>query len=824
MLQNYLKIALRNLVRHRLNSFIYVGGLAIALGCVLFIGIYIDDERSFDRFLPDADRIYRVNIDGKMGPEEFLTGNTPPPVGKALQDNFPEVADYTRLYLCSPENVSYTDGDTKKLFTETRLFSVDSNFLDFFAYPLVDGDASTCLRHPYSVVVTARTAKKYFGNESAIGKQLYLDEWGRPFVVTAVLENLPSNSSLQVDLLIPNSAMPPVERFSWSWVWLQMSTFVKLHTTAADPETVARMEQRFPAMVRQLAASAFERIGKPFDDFLKNGGRWSLLLQPLPDVHLDSSGIYSSQLTHGNPTTVRIFFATAILILILACVNAMNLATAQALRRSKEVGVKKVLGSVRRQLITQFLVESASFSFLAILVAILLVCGLLPPFNQLTNKSFAVSDLFTVTHVLALTMLVAVTTLLSGLYPAFYLTRFKPAAIFRGTANPTSIFSDRLIRNGLVVFQCAISTSLIIASVIIYQQLRYTNEADLGFNREHVLLLNQVEKIGSANQALTEELRTMPGVKGASLSSGVPSKQAFGDFYVPEPTESAPDVVKDITLTSFMVDEHYVQTMGLDILHGRAFSADFNDSASVILNETAARQIGWNPETALGKHLQYPGNGNQRFEVIGIVRDFNSESLHTAIMPFALFHFSSKTFYPQQLYIALRLESGYRQTLLRIKDRWQAFTTTVPYNATFMDDELEALYQADRQAALTFGIFTALSVWIGCIGLFGLVTATVEQRTKEIGIRKVLGATVTGIVGLLSKDFVKLVLMAIVIASPIAWWAMSEWLKDFAYRIDIQWWMFAAAGLVAVVVALLTVSWQAIRAAVANPVDSLRDE
>jgi len=825
MIKNYFKIAWRNLIHHRLNSSIYIGGLAIALCCVLFIGIYIEEERSFDRFFPDAHRIYRVNIDGKMGPEEFIAGNTPPPVGQALQDNFPEVADYTRLYLSAPENVSYTDGAIKKLFTETRLFSVDSNFLDFFAYPLVEGDASTCLTHPYSVVITKSTAQKYFSQESAIGKQLYLDEWGKPFVVTAVVADLPSNSSLQFDLLIPNSAMPPVDRFSWSWVWLQMNTFVKLHTSAANPETVAHMEQQFPAMVRQLAAGAFERIGKPFDDFLKNGGRWNFLLQPLTTVHLGSNGIYSSHIAHGSPTTVRIFTATAVLILILACINSMNLATAQALRRGKEVGVKKVLGSARQQLIMQFLVESALFSLSAILIAVALVCSLLPVFNQLTEKAFTLTNIFTGPHILALIVLIAGTALLSGLYPAFYLTRFKPAAIFKGTAGPASIFSGRLVRNGLVVFQFVLSTSMIIASVILYHQLRYTQAVNLGFNEEHVLLLNQVEKIGPANQSLTEELRAVHGVKEASLSTGVPSKASFGDFYVPEPTEHAPGVVKDIALNSFMVDEHFVPTLGMDMLHGRAFAADFNDSAAVILNETAVRQIGWTPETAVGNHLQYPGNGNQRFEVIGVVRDFHNESLHTSIMPFALFHFSSKTFSPRQQYISLRLESGqYEQTLQRIKARWQAFTSVVPYNATFMDDELDALYRADRRVGLIFGIFTALSVGIGCIGLVGLVTATTAQRTKEIGIRKVLGASVASIAGLLSTDFIKLVLIAIVIAIPIAWWAMNKWLEDFAYHINIQWWMFILAGAAALFITVLTVSWQAIRAAVANPVDSLRDE
>ncbi|MBW3467030.1 ABC transporter permease [Arthrospiribacter ruber] len=825
MLRNYLKIAWRNLFRRKLTSLLYVSGLGIALLCVMFMGIYIHDERSFDRFLPESDLIYRVNIDGKMGPEEFLGGNTPPPVGKALLDNFPEVADYTRLYLNSPEFVSYLEGTENKIFKESRMFSVDSNFLDFFKFPVLEGNPKTSLQHTYSVVLTKSTAKKYFGDQQALGKELHFDEWGKPFLVTAVLEDLPSNSSLQFDLLIPNDANPVVQRFDWSWVWLQMNTFVKLGPESANPETVAKIEEKLPSMVKLLASAPFERIGKPFDEFIANGGRWDFLLQPMEDIHLGSKGIYSNQIAHGNATTVHAFIFTAFLILLMACINCMNLTTAQALRRSKEVGVKKVLGSARQQLIGQFLVESFLFSVLAVMLGLFLMVMLMPFFNQLTGKSFELMDLMTPGHALALCFLVFISVLFSGLYPAFYQSGFRPMSILKRNVNPSSIFSEHTTRNGLVVFQFMISTALIIFSIVVFKQLKYANEVNLGFDKEHILLLNQVEKAGVTQKTLTEELRQIPGIANASLATGVPSKNAFGDFYVPVSSEGGSDLLKDLALASYMVDEQFVATMGLEILFGRDFSLDFNDSTSIILNETAVRQIGWDPETVVGSYIRYPGNRNQTFEVIGVVKDFNIESLHTEIMPFALFHFSSKTYYPRQMYISLRLNNeNLFQTLKDIEEKWHTLVPGQPYQASFLDEEIEAMYQADQKAGYTFWVFTLLAMMIGCIGLFGLVMATVEQRVREIGIRKVLGAPVSSLVRVLSQDYIKLIFVAVLIASPLAWWAMGYWLQQFAYQVDVHIGYFVMAFMLAIMFSFPTILFQTWKAAISNPVESLKSE
>lgn len=825
MLKNYLTIAWRNLFKQKLNSWLFISGLALALMCVLFIGVYVQDEQGYDQFFEGSEYVYRVNIDGKMGPEEFLGGTTPPPVGKALVDNFPEIEEFTRVYKSSPENVSYSKGEDTKVFSETNLYSVDSNFLSFFPYQILSGNVKTGLSDPYSIVLTETTAQKYFGDEEPIGKELQLDEWSKPFNVTAVLADLPSNSSLQFDLLIPNSANPVIERFEWSWVWLQMTTFVKLNPESTNPDLVSKIEEKLPSMVKLFAAGAFDRIGKPFDEFLANGGRWNLQLQPLEEVHLGSSEIFSAHISHGNPTIVKAFLFIGWLILAIACINCMNLTTANALRRSKEVGVKKVLGSSRMTLTVQFLIESSLFSFLAMVIGILLFYGFLPAFNQLTGKAFLINDFTNWNYFLTITALWVLTTLCSGLYPAFYLSSIAPMSIFRKNAQAGSLFSKQFTRNGLVVFQFAISTTLIISSLVIYKQLRYAQDLNMGFDREQVLLVSQVEKLGKSDESLLEELRGLSGIKSASLSTGVPSKYSFGDFYVPEPSDKSPDVIKDIALGSFQVDDFFIKTLGFELLYGRSFSEDFNDSTSVVLNETAVKQIGWTPDTAVGNHIVYPGNRNQRFEVIGVIRDFNNESLHSPIMPFAFFHFSSKTFYPRQLYVSLRLHEGNAaNTYESVASRWNELSPEVPLQMSFLNDEIDALYREDKKAGVTFGVFTLLAVLIGCIGLFGLIAATTARRIKEIGVRKVMGATTLQLVQLLSWDFIKLVLLAILLACPVAYWAMGTWLENFAYQTEISWWIFMVAGLLSLAIAWLTVSLQAIKSALANPSDSLRSE
>jgi len=824
MIKNYFKIAWRNLIRNRVSSIINISGLAIGLACVLLIGMYVKDELSYDRFFKDADRIYRVNTHEKMGDDEFTAGHTPPPVGAALVNNFPDVESYTRIFRPGDEIIHFVNNGQRNSLTEKNILSVDSNFLQFFNYPLLEGDKATCLNGPNSVVLTENAAKKYFGNTSPIGKNLVFDEYKTPFTVTAVIKNLPSQSSLQFDVLQSNLGMPPVKRFSWSWVWLQMGTYVKLRGSVANEVAIKNLEAKFPPMIAVQAASAFRRIGQPFDQFIKKGGKYNLELQPLTAVHLYSQNIGSRFITQGDIKYVYIFSAIALFIILLACVNFMNLATAQSAKRAKEVGIRKVLGSERKQLIDQFLAEAFLYTLVATIIAIVLVALSLPAFNQLSAKSLNLYAFFNIYTWGGIIALVAITTLLAGSYPAFFLTSFKPAAVLKGSADLKTSIGGFFTRNALVVFQFTVSTVLIICTIVVYKQLLYNQSKDLGFNKENVLMIANADRLNKTEESFRQELLRLPGVANATISTSLPTQKSFSDYYTPEAT---PDNItaadKNITLSSFIVDEAFVPTMKLKMLSGRNFSKDFTDSASVILNETAAKQIGW--KNPIGKNITYPGGNGTKFKVVGIVADFNTESLHNTVDPFALFYTTSKTYYIGSSFIAVRIKPGnYNEAISSIQNKWKAFMPDNPFEYSFLDEEFDALYRTDQTIGKVFTVFTFLSITVACLGLLGLAMYTAERRTKEIGIRKVLGASVQNLVGMLSKDFLKLVSIASVIAFPIAWWAMNKWLQDFAYPTTINWWIFALAGLTTLIIALFTVSFQSIKSAFMNPVKSLRSE
>ncbi|MBK0379175.1 ABC transporter permease [Mucilaginibacter segetis] len=825
MLKNYLKIAWRSFTRNKISSTINIIGLTIGFTCIILIGMYVKDEYGYDDFFKDADRVYRVNIDGKMGNDEFTVGHTPPPAGAALINNFPEIESYTRIYDPGNEIIHYQHNGQNLSLNEENLLSVDSNFLEFFDYPLIEGNAGSCLNDANSVVLTQKAAKKYFGNTSPIGQTLIFDEYSKPFTVKAVLKDLPKQSSLQFDMLQSNIGMPPVKRFSWSWVWLQMSTYVKLKPNIpASAKDINQLEAKFPKMVSEQAASAFNRIGQPFDEFKKKGGRWDLHLQPLKRIHLYSSNIQTNFFAQGDIKNVYIFSAIALFIIILACVNFMNLATAQSAKRAKEVGVRKVLGSERKNLIAQFITEAILYSLFAMILALFIVVAVLPAFNQLSGKLLGTEVFYHVSTWISIILLIIFTGLLAGSYPAFFITAVKPVNIFRGG----NIFGNKtgtsFTRNALVVFQFTISTILIICTIVVYKQLIYSQSKDLGFKKENILVIVNADRLGTSEESLRQELIALPEVKNATISTSVPTRNPFGDFYTPIANgDNINSTDGKITLSSFTVDEDFVPTFDLKILNGRQFSKKFNDSASVLLNETAAKQIGW--KEVIGKSIAYPGNGNQKFKVIGIVKDFNTESIHSKIAPFALFYNTSKSYNTGQSYISVRIKPGdYHTTINHIESKWKSFMPDTPFEYSFIDSEFDALYRTDRTLSKVFTVFTLISVLIACLGLLGLAIYTAESRTKEIGIRKVLGASVQNVVTLLSKDFIKLVGIAVIISFPVAWYVMHSWLQDFAYRTDVSWWIFALAALITAVIALITVSFQSMKAALANPVNSLRSE
>ncbi|MEO6252367.1 MAG: ABC transporter permease [Ferruginibacter sp.] len=825
MYKNYFKTAWRNMMRNKTSSFINVSGLSIGIACVLMIVIYIQHELGYDKFHKDSGRIFQVTLSGNMGGQEFWAGNTPPPVGKALLNNFPEVESYTRFYKARDIVVRYgSNSSAEKYFTEKNIIGVDSNFLQFFDFKMLKGDAATALLKPGSVVITEDIAKKYFGSEQAVGKTILMHENKKPFTVTAVLENIPSQSSLQFDLLMPVADFPAVKQFSWSWVWQQMISYVKLRDhVKTNVAGITALEAKFPAMVKVQAASAFDRIGKPFDEFMKSGGRWDLHLLPLTDVHLHSSHITTPWISHlGSIKYIYIFGSIALFIIILACVNFMNLSTARSAKRAKEVGIRKVVGSSRGQLVKQFLAEAFLYSLISSLIAVILVAILLKPFSNITGETIVASIAFTPTLGFALLGLTVMIGLLAGSYPAFYLTSFNPVSVLTGKNLSRSGKGALFVRNGLVVFQFTISTILIIGTLVVFKQLNFFRNANMGFDKENVVVLANSNRLGNSEESFRQTISQLPGVSNASIANSIPTGNLFGDGYTPD-QHGEQQVAKDINLASFIVDYDFIPTLKIQVLKGRNFSRDFSDSGSVILNEEAAKQIGW--KDPVGQRIQYPGGNNEWYTVVAVVRNFNVESLQTPMTPFALFHTSSRSYDIGTSFMMVSMKPGdMSNAIAQIETKWKASVPGEPFDYNFLDASFDALYRSEQRMGNIFSIFTTLSLFIACLGLFGLSAYIAERRIKEIGVRKVMGASVQSIVTLLSKDFLKLTLIAALIAFPIAWWGMNKWLEDFAYRVNIDWTVFIIAGLCTLMVALLTVSFQAIKAAVANPVKSLRTE
>lgn len=823
MIKNYLSIAWRNIKRNKVNSFINIAGLAIGMTCVLLILLFVQDEKKFDRFLNQADRIYQVNLENTDNGVVSLTGNTGPAVGPAMVSDFGEIETYARVYRPGDQMVINSDGSrVENYFTEKRILAVDSTFLQVFSYQIREGNPLHCLDKPNSAIITKKIAQKYFDNVSPMGKTLLVGNEKNPYIVTAVLEDVPSQSSLQFDILLPIAAFPVVKKRSWNWWWLQVNTYVKLKKDVPnDEEAIQKLESGFPAMVKQ---HAFSRNSITYEEFSKKGNKLTYHLQPLTALHLYADKMQTNaRLTNlSDIKYIRIFSLIAIFIIVLACVNFMNLSTAQSAKRAKEVGIRKVLGSIKGQMVRQFLVEALLYSFIATIFSLFLVLILLEPFNSITGKELGIGLLLKQRFWLFIAGLFLVTGLLAGLYPAFYLTAFKPVAVLKGMKLFRKGKGNLIVRNGLVIFQFTISTALIVATIVVYHQLQYTRSKDLGYAKENIVVIANSERLAAGMESFRDELKKLPTISDASVTTGIPIEDNFGDVYVPVASDSSEPLIKEIGLSSFMVDNEFIPSIGIRIEAGRNFSPEFSDSASVILNEEAVKQIGW--KNPVGMTLDYPGN-SQSFKVIGVARDFNFGSLRTAVTPFALFHLKSNTYSVGHMFTIVKMKPGKISDNLSIIEKyWKKFAPNTPFDYSFLDSDLDALYRSEKRMGTIFILFTSLSIFVACLGLFGLAAFMAERRTKEIGVRKVLGASVTGVVGLLSKDFVKLVLISALIAFPVAWWAMNKWLQDFAYRIHIEWWMFLAAGLTALFIALITVSFQAIKAAIVNPVRSLRTE
>ena len=806
MIKYNFKIAWRNLWRNKGFSAINIIGLAIGIATCLIIMLFVNNELRYDRFNKKADRIFRVTFQGAAGGEMFNESSVMPPVAQTMKTDFPEVQEATRLRNYGTPRLIYGD----KSFKENALAFVDSNFLQVFTLPLITGDVNTALTEPNTIVITKALAKKYFGKEDPMGKVIsFKDAGNSPCKVTGVIDKVPLNSHFQFEIFASMAGLPESKEPTW------MSSNFYTYVLLQPGYDYKKLEAKLPVMVdRYIGPQMLQAMHVSLSEFRKKGNNLTFHLQPLTAIHL-SSNFPNDLSSPGDVRYVYIFGAIALFMLLIACINFMNLSTAGASKRAKEVGIRKVLGSLKLELVRQFLLESVLITGIALLIAIVLLYLALPVFNNLANQNLTVSITEHPFLIPALLLFVLIIGIMAGSYPAFYLSSFKPVAVLKGKF--TSGKKTIGLRSGLVVFQFLISIILIVSTTVVYKQLSYIQHKKLGYNKDQVLIL-PAWMLGKNSGVFREQLLNDPRVASISNSGYLPAGPSDGNNFFVYPGENPNQVVKTLR---YEVDENYIPTLGIELLTGRNFSKNFaTDSFGVVLNETAAKIFGWGAN-AMGHTISTTDKSGKTisYQVIGIVKDFHFKSLHELISPLVMVLAPN----PGMMVVKLKT-SDVAGVLATVKKRWTDLGSEEPFTYSFLDDRFNNTYQSEQKIGWILAIFAGLTIFVACLGLFGLAKFTAEQRTKEIGIRKVLGASVAGIVNLLSIDFLKLVLAAFIIASPIAWYIMNKWLQDFAYRINITAWVFVLAALLAVVITIMTVSFQAMKAAVANPVKSLRTE
>jgi len=810
MIKNYLTIAWRNILKNRVFSFINIAGLAIGLSCFTLIALYVADELSYDKFNAKADRIYRVETDIVFGGTEEKLALSADPIGATLKNDYPQVEQFARFYRANgPKTVKKGNA----FITERKVCHVDSTLFDVFTLPAIAGDPHTALNEPNTVVITQSTAEKYFGTSDAIGKTIETTENKVTlYKVTAVIKDIPQNSHFNFDMFF---SMDNVRYQFGNFLSQNFQTYIVLRK-GTDPK---EFEKNFRQVITKYImpqAKEYMQINS-VEEFEKAGNKMEFTLMPLTRIHLHSDR--NGELgVNGSIQYVYIFSAVALFILVIACINFMNLSTARSSNRAKEVGIRKVLGSEKRKLITQFLVESITLTFIATVLALVIAYILLPYYNNLAGKAITPDLLLQNKILLLLLLLPLVVGIIAGSYPAFYLSGFRPINVLKGTLTVKS--KKSFVRNTLVIIQFTTCIILIIGTLVVYNQVGYIQNKKLGFNKEQVLIVGSTGALGNNTQAFKNEVLKMPGVVNGTFSAYLPVPSSRTGYTFSK--EAVMNSQNGFNTQVWQIDENYVPVFGMEILKGRNFSKDFKaDSASIIINEAFAKIIGYDDpvgKTVYSKDFSNSGE-TAPFKVVGLVRNFHFESLRKNIEPLALaYEYSPYT-------ASFRINAANtKQLIAKIEDKWTAMAPGYPFNYYFLDESFSNMYKAEQRVGKIAFTFAVLAILIACLGLFGLVTYIAEQRTKEIGIRKVLGATISTIIQLLSKDFLLLVLISFAIAAPLAWWAMNKWLQDFAYRTHIGWGIFIAAGIIALLIALVTISFQAIKAAIANPVKSLRTE
>lgn len=802
MIRNYFLVAFRNIIKQKFFSLLNIIGLTIGIAATLFIILYVTDELSYDRFHTKIDQMYRVGLNGKLAGQEVHVVSTPPPLAAAMVSEVPGVEHAVRLWQWSDVVIRYED----KVFTEDLIFHTDSNFFKVFSFELLEGDTGTALKEPNSMVITESIAKKFFGDGEKLGKIITFSNDNKAMKVTGVIEDPPHNSHFKYNYLISFSS----NEFGKSDQWISNS----LHTyfilnEASNLESIKTTLNE--TLVPKYVGPALQQfMGISLEQFLEQDGKYGYFITAVKDIHLYSD-VDGELEPPGDIAYIYIFTAIGLFILIIASINFMNLSTAKSSGRAREVGMRKTLGSLKSQLIGQFLIESTIYSFIAVFLAAFVVSVLLPQFNTLSGKELSFNQLLDPIMIFGAIGLMILIGILAGSYPAFYLTRFKVADVFKGSAAKGT--KSGLIRGGLVVVQFSISILLIICTLLVYKQLQYTQNKNLGFDKEKIIVISNVNRLESNRNAFKDALQNDANIVAASYSNSViPGVNNTTIFRKPESEE-------DHIMGVYYADHEHFDVMGFELVAGRNFSKDFlSDSTGMLVNEAIVEAMGW--EDPIGERLiSFNGPNPMEITVVGVLKNYNFESLRDNIRPILirLGDFGND--------MTVRYNHDDPKAAVKLlESKWKEVAPNEPFEFTFLDENFDEMYRAEQRLGVLFTIFTGLAIFIACLGLFGLAAFTAEQRTKEIGIRKAMGASSFTIVKLLSSEFVKFILIAFVISIYPAYYFISGWLENFAYRIEISWWIFGLSGFMALLVALLTVSFQSIKASRLDPATTLRYE
>lgn len=822
MLHHYFAQFFRNLKRNKLFSLINILGLSAGICTSLLIYLYVDYQTSFDTFHENGDHLYRVNqtfIWSDQVDEQF--GSTGPGVVFALEEDLPEVTRGTRLLKLNEYLVTYENESGQKIaFKEPGVVAADSNFLDMFSFKLLRGDKRDLLSDPKNILLTESTSQKYFGNKNPINQILDFEYAGRNYTyrVAGILEDVPDNSHLVFDMLMPMNSIPRVKEANWSWVWTGFVTFVEL-----DPKAdLALVREKLKDIPRKHAEQTLQRVmNMSYDDYLNEGKQWDIFLQPLSDIHLNSHVINRI----NQPVNIQIVYAygmAAAFIILLSCINFTNLTTTQHLKRAKYSGIKKLLGSSRWQLSLGYMTESLIYCVMSAALGLVALWYVLPVFSDITEANLSFASLFSWELAGLIAALIIGMSLIAGGYPALFLSAFSPIDAMKGKIK--SGRESAPLRNGLVVVQFAVSVVLISCTLIAFDQLRFSNEKDVGFNKDHLLSVRNLEWMdASERETFKTELSQISGIQQATNCTSVPPNHWAGDQFEPVNAD-----VKTTPIDYVLGDEEYLETLQVPLLFGRNFSPAFPDDVnSIIVSEATVKTIGWDlDESVLGKKIAY--GGEKEFKIIGVIQDFNYRGLRGTIDSFAMFHLESDMYDSGRHYMVLSTQvdsfdllSG---LLAQIETKWQQFVLDRPFEYQFVDESFAADFKAEQNFLSVLSLFSGLAILIASLGLLGIIIYAIEQRTKEIGIRKIVGASVWQLAVLLSKQHARLIMVAIVLSVPLSVYLMQMWLADFEYRIAISPWVFVISGFSILGLTLGISAFHSVKAALANPVDVIKDE